>query len=312
MLYCSCHFVHSGGVSVDAAAYALHPLVQAVAVTDLVTIHYFEYTKDYRYQGESHDFWEIMYADRGAVVVRCGETEHVLSRGELILLPPGAFHTLRVAGQAPSNVFIISFAESEGSITPLTGRVLRLTAAMKDLVRAMIREGKAAFVLPMPQACRGRLQPRQDAPLGSQQLVKMRLEELLILLLRDSGAVRSVQRETRYDGDIAARVMQLLRENLHRQLSLADITSAMGYGKTYLSGVFKTVYGESIMDCCTRLKMEEAKYLLRQGTLSVAEISEYLGFSSPQYFSKRFSAVVHMSPRQYALSVKESWATEAE
>jgi len=66
------------------------------------------------------------------------------------------------------------------------------------------------------------------------------------------------------------------------------------------------------MECCTQLKMDEAKYLLREGTMSVSEISDMLGFSSPQYFSKRFSALTNMSPRQYAISVREDWATETE
>ena len=60
------------------------------------------------------------------------------------------------------------------------------------------------------------------------------------------------------------------------------------------------------------LKIEEARYLLRQGSLSVSEISDTLGFSSPQYFSKRFRKFVKMSPRQYADSVSEGWQTMPE
>ena len=63
--------------------YIRHPVRQDIQVNDLVTIHYFEYGKDYQYPGESHDFWEIMYADRGSIAVRCGETEHHLTRGDI-------------------------------------------------------------------------------------------------------------------------------------------------------------------------------------------------------------------------------------
>lgn len=292
--------------------YIRHPVRQDILVSELVTIHYFEYGKDYKYLGESHDFWEIMYADRGSITVKCGREDLMLSRGEMILLPPNYFHDLRSDSTTPSNVFIISFTETSGALAPLGGRVFRLTTPMKDLIRAILREGEAAFVLPMPKASRDRLQTRPGAPFGGEQLVKLWLEQLLILLCRESAAPGSVESRARYDGDIASRVLTLLQENLCGQLTLADITASLGYGKTYLSNVFKRVYGQSIMERYTQLKIDEAKYLLRDGSMSVAQISDHLGFSSPQYFSKCFSKVVKMSPRQYASSVRESWTTGAE
>ena len=290
--------------------YLLHPIENPVQVRDLVTIHYFEYTKDYEYPGESHDFWEIIYADRGTVFVRWGEEEHPLSRGEMILYPPNVFHTLRADAVNPSNVFIISFTEKSDSLGSLGGKVLHLTSPMRDLVHAIIREGQTAFMLPMTR--RTHLEERSDAPFGAQQIIRMRLEELLILLLRAQTCPQPFRLNARYDDDIAGRIMELLKQNLYHQLSLSDITATLGYGKTYLSGVFKQIYGKGIMECFMDLKIEEARYLLRQGTMSVSEISETLGFSSPQYFSKRFRKFVHMSPRQYAGSVGDGWKTSPE
>lgn len=294
-------------------AYLPHPVHIPLCVAELVTIHYFEYGKNYRYRGESHDFWELVYADRGTVISTCGGQEHLLSGGELILLPPNCFHTIRADRAKPSNVFIISFTERSGALDTLGGRVFRLTAAMRELIRSIIQEGEAAFVLPMSKVSLHHLQPRPDAPFGGEQLIKMRLEELLILLCRAEAAPQSSgAAKARYDDDIAGRVLALLKEHLYGHLTLADITDALGYGKTYLSNVFKRVYGKSIMDCYTQLKIDEAKYLLREGTMSVSQISDCLGFSSPQYFSKRFSSLTKMSPRQYALSVREDWTTSAE
>lgn len=293
------------------ASFVLHPVKPALSVSEVVTIHYFEYDKNYQYHGESHDFWEIVYADRGTVISTCDGQEHLLSDGEMILLPPNCFHTIRADREKPSNVFIISFTEALGALGGLGGRVLRLNAAMRALVRGIVREGEAAFSLPMERTEVQQLRVRADAPLGAEQLVKTYLEELLILLLR-AEEVPKPGAETRYDDDIASRVEQLLRARLYDRLTLADVTTSLGYGKTYLSAVYKRVYGRSIMESYTLFKLDEAKYLLREGTRSVSEISDALGFSSPQYFSKRFSALMKMSPRQYALSVREDWATETE
>ena len=290
--------------------YLLHPIDAPIQIRDLVTIHYFEYTKDYEYPGESHDFWEIIYADRGTVFVRCGEEEHLLSQGEMILYPPNVFHTLRADAVNPSNVFIISFTEESDILNPLGGKMLHLTSPMRDLIHSIIREGQDAFILPMPR--RNLLEDRPEAAFGAQQIIRMRLEELMILLLRAQNAPEPSPIQTRYDDDIAGRIMDLLKNNLYRQISLSDITASLGYGKTYLSGVFKQIYGKSIMECFMEMKIEEARYLLRQGRLSISEISDTLAFSSPQYFSKRFRKFMKMSPRQYADSVSEGWQTKPE
>ena len=292
--------------------YIRHPIQQDLQIRELVTIHYFEYGKDYKYPGERHGFWEIMYADRGSILVQCGDTNHVLSRGEMILLPPDHFHALHSDESVPSNLFIISFTETSDVLTPLGNRVFRLTAPMKELIRSILREGKSAFVLPMPKARRNQLQPRSDTPFGAEQLVKLWLEQLLILLYREAAAPDTAEPRARYDDDIASRILALLKDNLRGQLTLADITRSLGYGKTHLSNVFKRVYGQSIMEHYEVLKIDEAKYLLRDGAMSIAQISDHLGFSSPQYFSKRFSKLVKMSPRQYASSVREDWVTTAE
>ncbi len=115
--------------------------------------------------------------------------------------------------------------------------------------------------------------------------------------------------KSRFDIQIAGAVMALLKDYIHGNLTIQEITQSLGYGKTYLSAVFMRVYGMSIMSYYAQLKIEEAKYLIRENTMSVAEISELLGFSSPQHFSKRFRQLVKMSPKQYETSVKETWGT---
>ena len=238
--------------------YIRHPIRQDIRISELVTIHYFEYGKDYKYPGEHHDFWEIMYADRGSITVTCGETDHVLSRGEMILLPPNHFHALHSDDTTPFNLFIISFSETGGALAPLGGLVFRLTTPMKELIRSILREGQSAFVLPMPKNRRNQLQPRPDAPFGGEQLVKLWLEQLLILLCRESAAPDTAETKARYDDDIAGRILMLLKENLREQLTLTDITRSLGYGKTHLSNVFKRVYGQSIMGYYEMLKIDEA------------------------------------------------------
>lgn len=291
--------------------YIKHPVKNIVEIMNVMTIHYFEFTKDYRYQGESHDFWEFMYIDRGHAIVTYGEEEYFLNSGESIFYQPNHFHSIR-ADEKPFNVFIISFDAKSNVLDLLGGKIFELSSKMKELIRSIIAESNLAFSMPMSDQCVQHLEERQDAVLGSQQIVKMRMEELIILLLRQGDANHDISiftSKSKFDDHIAKKIEFLLKENLYQQLTLTEIVNQLGYGKTYLSSVFKRVYGESIMSYYTNLKIEEAKYLLRENTMTIAEIAEKLAFSSPQYFSRRFSEIVQMSPQQYANSVKERWKT---
>ena len=39
-------------------------LNREITVNEIVTVHYFEYTKDFAFSGEMHDFWEMVYIDK--------------------------------------------------------------------------------------------------------------------------------------------------------------------------------------------------------------------------------------------------------
>ncbi len=297
----------------QTAGYKKHKIKNVVEISELVSIHYFEYSRDYKYHGEQHDFWEIMYADVGKAIVTCGDAEHLLSRGELIFLPPNQFHNIRADELRPSNVFIISFGVKSDIMPLLAGRVFLLSSEMRRLIRSIVQEGRLAFELPMQD--HSLLQERDDGLFGGQQMIQMRLEELMIQIVRQElaqaseGQSDALSLKSRFDNQIAGAVMALLKDHIHGNLTIQEITQSLGYGKTYLSAVFMRVYGMSIMSYYAQLKIEEAKYLIRENTMSVAEISELLGFSSPQHFSKRFRQLVKMSPKQYETSVKETWGT---
>jgi hypothetical protein len=40
-----------------------------VEISNIVTVYYNEFTKGYYFDGEKHDFWELVYIDKGEVEV---------------------------------------------------------------------------------------------------------------------------------------------------------------------------------------------------------------------------------------------------
>ena len=70
-------------------------LKREIVIDSIITIHYFEYMKDFVFHGESHDFWEMLYVDKGSVQVRSGEDTVHLDAGDIIFHQPREFHAIR-------------------------------------------------------------------------------------------------------------------------------------------------------------------------------------------------------------------------
>lgn len=73
-------------------------LKKDIVVDSIITIHYFEYMKDFVFHGESHDFWEFLYVDKGSVLVRAGDDQFRLDTGDIIFHEPNEFHAIRSVG----------------------------------------------------------------------------------------------------------------------------------------------------------------------------------------------------------------------
>ena len=90
-------------------------LKEELHIRKIYSIHYFEYMKDYVFDGESHDFWEFVFVDSGNLFVTAGDQEVLLASNEMIFHKPNEFHALRGDGETSPNLVVVSF-ESERTV----------------------------------------------------------------------------------------------------------------------------------------------------------------------------------------------------
>jgi len=57
-------------------------------------------------------------------------------------------------------------------------------------------------------------------------------------------------------------------------------------------------------------RFNESKKLLEHSTLSVKEITYYLGFCDPPYFIRYFKKQTGLTPRRYRMNLLEKWQEE--
>lgn len=69
--------------------------------------------------------------------------------------------------------------------------------------------------------------------------------------------------------------------------------------KDYIGRRVKLRTGHTFRNFYNQIKMEYAKQLIKQGTYKVYEVSDLLGYASPDHFSQIFKSVVQMTPASY-------------
>lgn len=90
-----------------------------------------------------------------------------------------------------------------------------------------------------------------------------------------------------------------IQTNLDKPVRTGDLAALAGYSDYYLSEKFKKETGMSISDYVRRAKVERAQILLVSTDLTVQQISEKLGFNTPNYFIESFRKLTGCTPAQY-------------
>ncbi|MBD2871699.1 AraC family transcriptional regulator [Paenibacillus arenilitoris] len=292
--------------------FARHTLKETLAVRNLISFHYFEFAKGYVFEGEQHDFWELLYVDKGSVEVRADDRTHQLEQGMIIFHKPGEFHTVEVGQRhKPPNLFVLSFECASPCMARLENVIARLGTNERNLLSLLLQEGFHSFEPPYDNSQTHELVRRDGAPFASEQAMRNYLEMLLIRLIRqrddaDRQAARkpaSFQTE-KAEQQTAERIIAFMREHLSEQLTLDRLCKELHLGKSRLKEIFQAQAGIGAMDYFKQLKIEEAKTLIREQQYNFTEIAAMLGYGSIHYFSRDFKKATGMPPSDYARTAK--------
>lgn len=289
------------------AVYVKHQIANLIPISKIVTIHYFEFEKDFASKGESHDFWEFVYVDKGAAVVTAGKREFSLKQGEGYFHKPNEFHAIRANSVQAPNVFIVSFVCNAKSMDVFKNKQIKMQPKWKPYIAAIIEEGRKTFYLPFNDPNLKGLCLREDAVVGGQQMIRTYLEQFLISVLRSETKEAETKifptRET-MENHLVSEILNIIEGALYTKISVEDICKKLSYSKAYLSKIFKNYSGYSMAEYLVLLKIEKAKQLIREKEYNFTQIADMLAFSNPLYFSRVFKRITGMSPREYLHSVK--------
>lgn len=94
-------------------------------------------------------------------------------------------------------------------------------------------------------------------------------------------------------------VIDVMRNNLHRKLPLAELATAVNLSRSHLVHSFKAETGIPPNEYLIRLRMEKASELLATSFLSIKQVMVAVGYNSKSTFSDHFKRRFGVPPSEY-------------
>lgn len=288
--------------------YVSTQLRHSLNIESVVSIHYFEYTADFRYPGEEHDFWELIYCDKGELRISAGNHDLLLRHGQAFLHPPKQFHNVRAENQESANSVILSFYSDTPELSGIADKIICTDDYTANALFSVLREAQASFSNSLGKIYDAQLM-RKSTPdfFATEQVIQNYIELLLIHLIRADRA-RFEKFPELPEGEkknlLIEQITEYMKENLDSKLTFRDLSARFLVSSTTLKNLFRKHCNLGAMEYLTALRIERSKELLRGGTMSCTAIALSCGFCSVHHFSKVFKDEVGMSPTEYVKSIK--------
>ena len=274
-------------------------------ITRLHSLYYFQFSPADPLEGESHDFWEMVYMDAGQAVIQSDEERHLLNQGEVFLHAPNRYHCIHLLPSCTPNILIVSFSLKSQTIQLIQNRPITTGRNERMLLSRLLEEG-AALYGPLLDCHRDLSRDRlSNARFGALQMIVDYLELMLIEMIRNGQSQDTVcEKASLVTGQerpemLVERLKAYMRAHLGDNLSFADCCRYLDMSGSALKALFRSQKEPGVMHCYQWMRACEARRMLRSGKWNVTEVAVELGYSSCQAFSTQFRRLMGASPTDY-------------
>jgi AraC family transcriptional regulator, transcriptional activator of pobA len=257
----------------------------------------------------SHEFAVLAYFERAGGSFRVRDERWPVETGDVVVISPGEVIAYEAdpggaGGALGWGVFFLPDALGEaGTGVRLSWRAHPLLFPFVGGVARAIRR------LQVPPADRPDWVARMTALQeefgrrddGHHEAVRAHLTLLLVAVARLADAAMTDVRVS--DDPLLARVFDVIEKRYAETISLTDVARTLNLTPGHLTTMVRQRTGRTVLEWITERRMTEARRLLVQTDLSVAEVGRRVGYADPAYFTRSFRRVHQVTPSGWRRSV---------
>lgn len=242
-----------------------------------------------------HPFYDITYLTSGECICFVNHNIYRLSKGDLIIIPPGEIHKSTFQGVSPVERYVLSFREEQLNwIYSLTGKnivskslqtgVISIPGKRRDYIEALLN--KLLF-------------ESEGQDILSPAFIQAGLLELLLFIIRCKQYENNVYKEIDVDNRLIQEIATYIYENYDKKITLDDMAVKFHISRSYLSKKFKQTTGFGFKEYLINVRIKNACRLLLETNHSITDIAFECGFNDSNYFGDAFRRIKGVSPNKY-------------
>ncbi|WP_158630119.1 response regulator [Cohnella sp. AR92] len=182
--------------------------------------------------------------------------------------------------------------------------------AIRTYALDLLCQLSSRYGIPFPKdAERKRPSLGAESPEIARQITAWR--EALVELSMKAAAERNRQPRLGGGEPAVAEAARIAQERFRESLKLSDIAREVYLDPAYLSALFKKTMGVSFQSYLHRIRIQEAKKLLRRTDLKIVEIARRTGYRDADDFACRFKEFAGMTPSEYKNTIGRGGAEHA-
>ena len=260
--------------------------------------------KHWEHRGKKIPFHLLVYVIGGSATFRYSDRSYEVKTGDWLLIPRDTFYTADTEDFCDYYYFHFTaditccgetLPENKNgwgygySCEPVEKAAeFSSSCCLTDLVHF---PEHSTVMLPLCVKLHDRLYRLQPEAEYDFQLIFGQILLELSKLLRNSATSSSAF--------LVNRIAYYIHENVSEAVTLTDLAEHFGLSKSYILKLFRQNFNTTVTVYINNVKLDHAAQLLITSMMNINEISEFLGYSDPAYFSRLFKRRFGVSPSKY-------------
>ncbi|MFR7592935.1 MAG: AraC family transcriptional regulator [Longibaculum sp.] len=250
----------------------------------LLYVTYSKYEGDWNSLMHFHPFSEIFYVLSGKGKFTVENNVFDVKSDDMIIVNPNIYHHEDSSGDDPLEYVVLGVEDLTFGLNEEDNLFLYQSFEKNNSVQYYISQ---------------LLMESENKAIGYEMVCQKLFDLFLLYVIRQmrlnlssNPLIQPIKREIRM-------ISYYIDQNYSDNITLESLAEYMKMNKYYMAHEFKRCMGVSPINYLIERRIKECKSLLTTTSLSIAEISETVGFSSQSYFSQMFKKNTGMTPKQY-------------
>lgn len=263
----------------------------------------------------SHDFYELIYVKKGALLQYIDGESFIMESGSLLFLHPTIIHSFYSYNETRAVNILVKKEYLERFTVNVNARIkncfLNRIANEKSFVLFVAKNDNNIIEPLIDRICEiSELNNLAKKFMGVKNLggssmsdvliTEQILHQLLLTIIKgveENCISEKMVSASRTNAD-TAQIIEYMREN-YKDITVEKLSKKFGYSTAQLYRIIKKTTGNNFNTIVITIRIQRAKYLLRNTDYSISQIANLVGLGSSEYFSRLFSRQIGYTPTEY-------------